>query len=78
MKVMVDGKENTAQVKPYNNVVEDGNMIRIEGSANVKKYKTDWMVFVRRGNEILVLDNSNSEIRDGYYYFPKDSVLYQF
>ncbi len=78
MKVMVDRKENTAQVKPYNNVVEDGDMIRIEGSANVKKYKTDWMVFVRRGNEILVLDNSNSEIRDGYYYFPKDSVLYQF
>jgi Fe-Mn family superoxide dismutase len=78
IKVMVDGKEKTGQVKPFNSVTEEDDMLKVEGTANVKKYSTDWMIFVRRGKDIFVFDNSNSQIKDGSYYFPKDSLLYQF
>lgn len=78
LKIMVDGKEYTAQVKPFNTLEEIDGMMRIEGTANVKKYKTDWMVFVRRGKDFVVFDNKNSQIIDGTYNFPLDSLLYQF
>jgi hypothetical protein len=78
IKVMVDGKEKTGQVKPFNSVTDEEDMLKVEGTANVKKYSTDWMIFVRRGKDIFVFDNSNSQITDGSYYFPKDSLLYQF
>jgi Fe-Mn family superoxide dismutase len=78
IKVMIDGKQNTAQVKPFTSISNEDGMLKIDGTANVKKYKTDWMVFVRRGKDIVVFDNSNSEIKDGTYYFPESSLLYQF
>ena len=78
IKVTIDGKLHTAQVKPFDSINKEDEMLRIDGSANVKKYNTDWMVFVRRGKDIVVFDNTNSEIKDGSYYFPENSLLYQF
>jgi Fe-Mn family superoxide dismutase len=78
LKVKVDGKEYTAQVKPFESISEIDGMYRVEGTANVKKYKTDWMVFIRRGKDVVVFDNSKSEIKDGTYNYPLDSMLYQF
>jgi hypothetical protein len=78
LKVFTNGKLHTAQVKPYDSVEEIDNMIRVEGTANVKLYNTDWMVFVRRGKDFIVFDNTNSQIIDGTYNFPVDSLLYQF
>ena len=78
MKIFIDGKTHTAQVKPFTSITnEDGNL-RIDGTANVKKYTTDWMVFVRRGKDIVVFDNKDSQIKDGIYFFPESSLLYQF
>ena len=78
MKIMIDGKQHTAQVKPFTSISNEDGMLKIDGTANVKKYKTDWMVFVKRGKDIVVFDNTNSEIKDGSYYFPESSMLYQF
>lgn len=78
LKVFTNGKLYTAQVKPYDSVEEIDDMIRVEGTANVKPYSTDWMVFVRRGKDFIVFDNTNSQIIDGTYNFPVDSLLYQF
>jgi hypothetical protein len=78
LKVKVDGKEYTAQVKPFESISEIDGMYRVEGTANVKKYKTDWMVFIRRGKDVVVFDNTKSEIKDGTYNYPLDSMLYQF
>lgn len=78
MKIFIDGRTHTAQVKPFTSITnEDGNL-RIDGTANVKKYTTDWMVFVRRGKDIVVFDNKDSQIKDGTYFFPESSLLYQF
>ena len=78
LKVFTNGKLHTAQVKPYDSVEEIDDMIRVSGTANVKSYNTDWMVFVRRGKDFIVFDNTNSQIIDGTYNFPVDSLLYQF
>lgn len=78
MKIMIDGKQHTAQVKPFTSISNEDGMLKIDGTANVKKYKTDWMVFVKRGKDIVVFDNTNSEIKDGSYYFPESAMLYQF
>ena len=78
LRVIVDGKEHTAQVKPFETITEIDGMYRVDGTANVKKYKTDWMVFIRRGKDVVVFDNTKSEIKDGTYNYPLDSMLYQF
>lgn len=78
MKIKIDGKVYSAQIKPFNSIVNEDGELKIEGTANVKKYNTDWMVFVKRGKDIVVFDNKDSQIKDGAYYFPESSILYQF
>jgi hypothetical protein len=78
MKIKIDGQIYTAQIKPYDSITKEDGELRIDGTANVKKYKTDWMVFVRRGRDIVVFDNKDSQIKNGAYYFPESSILYQF
>lgn len=78
IKVLVDGKEFTGQVKPFSQIEKVDNSLRITGTANVKKYNTDWMIFLRAGKDMIIFDNKNTEIKDGVYYFPENSVLYQF
>jgi Fe-Mn family superoxide dismutase len=78
MKIRINDNQYTAQVKPFNNITNEDGLLKVDGTANVKKYKTNWMVFVRRGKDIVVFDNSNTIIKDGIYYFPEDSILYQF
>jgi superoxide dismutase, Fe-Mn family len=78
MKIIIDGKEYTAQVKPFSQIENVDDSLKISGTANVKKYNTDWMIFLRAGKDLIIFDNKNTEIKDGVYYFPKDSVLYQF
>ena len=78
IKVTIDGKEHTAQVKPFSQIEKEDDMLKISGTANVKKYNTDWMIFLRAGKDMIILDNANTEIRDGVYFFPENAVLYQF
>jgi hypothetical protein len=76
-KVNLDGKKLTVQIKPFNKLIEEDGMYKIVGSANVKRYKTDWMIFLRNNSEAVVFDNKRVVIKNGEYYFPLDSLLYQ-
>ena len=51
---------------------EDG--ITLEGTASVKLYKTDWMVF-QKGKNVLVF-NQKPKIVGGNFVFPPESLLY--
>jgi Fe-Mn family superoxide dismutase len=77
VKIMIDGKEYTAQVKPFSHITRVGDDYKIDGTANVKKYKTDWMIFLKRLEDMVIFDNKNSKIIDGVYHFPIESKLYQ-
>jgi hypothetical protein len=46
------------------------------GAGNVKKYKTDWLIFSKNDKEILVFDNKNSKIVDGNFVFNKENLIY--
>jgi hypothetical protein len=76
-KVNLDGKKLTVQIKPFNKLIEEDGMYKIVGSANVKRYKTDWMIFLKNNSESVVFDNKRVVIKNGEYYFPLDSLLYQ-
>jgi hypothetical protein len=73
-----DGKEHTAQVKPFSHITKtESDMYKVDGTANVKKYQTDWMIFMKNLGDMVIFDNKNSRIFDGVYYFPIDAKLYQ-
>ena len=74
LEITKDGKLHTAQVKPYREmkIGEDG--ITLEGTASVKLYKTDWMVF-QKGKNVLVF-NQKPKIVGGNFVFPSESLLY--
>jgi hypothetical protein len=77
VKIMVDGVEKTAQVKPFSYITRNDDMYKVDGTANVKKYQTNWMIFMKRLDDMVIFDNSNTKIIDGVYYFPIDAKLYQ-
>jgi hypothetical protein len=74
LEVFKDGQLYTAQIKPFRNMIETEDGIVLEGTASVKLYKTDWMVF-QKGKNVLVF-NQKPKIVGGNFVFPKDSLLY--
>lgn len=75
-EIIVDGERKTAQIKPFSNTkTEDGNII-VMGSANVKRYNIDWLIFSKNNKEILIFNNKNSKIWRGNFVFPKENLIY--
>lgn len=75
-KIKIDNKEYTAQIKPYSETNKVDNMIQILGTANVKKYYTDWLIFTNYSKEILVFNNKNTKIINGNYVFNNDDLIF--
>ena len=74
LEIFKDGNLYTAQVKPFREMITTEDGITLEGTASVKLYKTDWMVF-QRGKNVLVF-NQKPKIVKGNFVFPPDSLLY--
>ena len=73
--VNMDGKEYTAQVKPFSKLMySNGNITAID-TGNVKKYNTDWLIFTNN-TATQVFDNKNTKIIDGNYVFPESALIY--
>jgi hypothetical protein len=74
LEITKDGVTKTAQVKPFREkkITDDG--ILLEGTASVKIYKTDLMIF-QKGKNVLVFDKKPI-IVNGNFLFPLDSLLY--
>ena len=74
LEITKDGKVLTGQIKPFRNMVESEDEITLEGTANVKVYNTDLMIF-QKGKNVLIF-NIKPKIVKGNFVFPKDSLLY--
>ena len=74
LEIFKDDTLYTAQVKPYREMKQTEDGIELEGTASVKLYKTDWMVF-QRGKNVLVFDKKPKIVK-GNFVFPPDSLLY--
>ena len=46
------------------------------GAGNVKKYKTDWLIFAKNNKEVLVFDNKDTKIVGGMFVFPENNLIY--
>jgi hypothetical protein len=75
-EIIVDGVTKTAQIKPFGSISEEHHFIIVLGSGNVKKYKTDWLIFSKNNKEILIFENNNTTIINGNFVFPEKSLIY--
>jgi hypothetical protein len=74
-EIIVDGKINTAQIKPFGSYNLEGDTYTLYNTANVKKYNTDWIVFFNKKSGVLVFDNRNIKIVKGNYTIPSTSLI---
>jgi hypothetical protein len=75
-EITINGERKTAQIKPFTNLITDNGKTIVMGAGNVKKYKTDLLIFSKNNKEILVFDNHNSKIIDGNFVFPQENLIY--
>jgi hypothetical protein len=74
--IEINGNQINAQIKPFTHLLTEDNLTHVMGAGNVKKYKTDWIIFSKNNKEILVFDNKNSKIVDGNFVFNKENLIY--
>ena len=74
LEITKNGITKTAQVKPFREKTITDTGILLEGTASVKIYKTDLMIF-QKGKNVLVFDKKPI-IVNGNFLFPLDSLLY--
>jgi superoxide dismutase, Fe-Mn family len=74
VEIIKDKKVYTAQIKPFKHMIINEDGIRLEGTANVKQYKTDLLIF-QKGKNILIFNNK-PKIVEGNFVFPHDSLMY--
>lgn len=74
VEITKDNNTQTGQIKPFREMIVKNDEITLRGTANVKVYKTDLMIFQKRKN-VLVF-NKKPRIVNGNFVFPKDSLLY--
>jgi hypothetical protein len=77
LKIEMDGKIHTAQVKPYSNTSLDGDKVKLYDTGNVKPYNVDWLIFIQtKTNKILIFKN-NPISNENVYVFKITSLLYE-
>jgi hypothetical protein len=75
-EITINGELKTAQIKPFTHTKTEDVKTIVMGAGNVKKYKTDLLIFSKNNKEILVFDNNNSKIVNGDFVFPEENLIY--
>jgi Fe-Mn family superoxide dismutase len=75
-EIDVAGTTHTSQIKPFTSLKKIDGFIHVFGSANVKKYSTDWLIFTKNNKDVVVFRNKNTKIVDGQYVFPEKDLIY--
>ena len=75
-EIIVNGTKHTSQIKPFTAIKKIDNEIHIFGSANVKKYSTDWLIFTKNNKDVVIFKNKNTKIVEGQYVFPEKDLIY--
>jgi Fe-Mn family superoxide dismutase len=75
-EITINGTKHTSQIKPFTSFKNIDGMIHVFGSANVKKYKTDLLIFTKNNKDVLVFKNDGSQMINGNYVFPEKNLIY--
>jgi len=76
LRLTSDDQTETAQVKPFREKIvdEENGTITLLGTAHVKNYSTDLLIF-QKGKNVLIF-NKKPKIVDGNYVFPLDALKF--
>jgi hypothetical protein len=74
LEITKDGEVLTGQIKPFRTMIIGEDGITLEGTASVKIYNTDLMIF-QKGKNVLIF-NKKPKIVRGNFVFPLDSLMY--
>jgi hypothetical protein len=74
LEITKDGEVLTGQIKPFRTMTIGKDGITLEGTASVKIYNTDLMIF-QKGKNVLIF-NKKPKIVKGNFVFPVDSLMY--
>jgi len=75
-EININDELKTAQIKPFTHMKTEEGLTYVMGAGNVKKYKTDLLIFSKNNKEIMVFDNHNSKIISGNFVFPQENLIY--
>ena len=74
-EITIENKTYTAQIKPFTSYDHSNGKYIFYGTANVKPYKTDWLIFTNKNDEMLIFDNKNTKIIGGNYTFNNEDLI---
>ena len=75
--LVLDGKKYTAQIKPFSIIEKSDGKITVLGSADVKPYFVDWLIFNNdKTGKVLIFKNKPISTHINYV-FNSDSLLYE-
>lgn len=66
----------TCQIKPYISITKENDTYIVNDTGNVKKYNTNWLIFISSNNDVVIFRNLNSKIINGMYVFPEKDLIY--
>ena len=75
-EITINGVKHTSQIKPFTSFKKIEGSLVVYGSANVKKYSTNWLIFTKNNKEVLIFKNKNTKIVEGNYVFPPNDLIY--
>lgn len=77
MVISLDGKDHTAQIKPFSSTKIVGDKVELSDTGNVKPYKVNWLIFIQpKTNKILIFDNHPLQ-SENQYIFKLSSLLHE-
>ena len=74
LEIVTENSKLTAQVKGFDEILEQDGRLVVTKTGEVAKYNVDWMVFVK-GKKVVVFENKG-EIVSGNYVFDKKQLIY--
>ena len=74
LEITKDGEVLTGQIKPFRQMVVGEDGITLEGTASVKIYNTDLMIF-QKGKNVLIFNKKPKIVRCNFV-FQLDSLMY--
>ena len=73
--VNINGKENTAQVKPIYSITQSNGEYLIKIKGFVKSYKTDLLIFAYPNGKIYVFKNENVDASGDHFKIPTENLI---
>ena len=77
VEIKYKGKLLIAKVKHATEIIESNGNYEIVTKSRVKRYYTNWMIFIKDSKKVYVFDTKNVKIVNGQYIVPTEHLLFK-